>query len=287
MVDDGSRLELSGALAATHPLPASLRVVRQRPGGLNAARNHGAAQSSGELLAFLDDDTLVEPGWANALVAAFATTGCDAIGGRVVLRLEGPAPRWLTPKLRSYLAEHDLGAESRWVPAEPVPVGANCAVRRAAFESAGRFLVGLDRTGASLLSNGDTEFFRRCQRNGGRVWYEAGALVEHCVPAERLTREFFYRRAHAQGRSDVLLLMQHATARQQPSRVRELVRAGRSVPIVARGLLEGRGTTGARCWLRYCRGRLSAIRDVRAAQTTCSLSAELAGRSPEDRPASV
>jgi hypothetical protein len=264
-----------------------MRVVRQHPGGLNAARNHGAAESSGELLAFLDDDTLVDPGWANALVGAFATTGCDAIGGRVVLRLEGSAPRWLTPKLRSYLAEHDLGAESRWVRAEPVPVGANCAVRRTAFESAGRFLVGLDRAGASLLSNGDTEFFRRYQRNGGRVWYEAGALVEHCVPAERLTREFFYRRAHAQGRSDVLLLTLHGTARQRPSSARELVRAGRSVPIVARGLLEGRGTTGARCWLRYCCGRLSAIRDLGAAEATYPLSVEQAQTSSEDRPAAV
>jgi glycosyltransferase involved in cell wall biosynthesis len=262
VVDDGSRNDLSDGLANVRPIPDELRIIRQAPGGLNDARNNGAAESRGELLAFLDDDTLVHGGWADALVTAFAKTGCDAIGGRVMLRMEGPTPRWLTPKLRRYLAAYDLGDESHWIHDEPVPVGANCAVRRGAFETAGGFYEGLDRSGASLLSNGDTEFFRRQRRIGGRIWYEAGALVEHCVPVDRLTREFFYRRARAQGRSDVLLVALDTATRRQQRRSREFVRAGRSAPIAVRGLLTGGGITGARCWVHYCRGRMAALRDL-------------------------
>jgi cellulose synthase/poly-beta-1,6-N-acetylglucosamine synthase-like glycosyltransferase len=190
-------------------------------------------------------------------VDAFALSGADAVGGRVRLRLEGPAPRWLTPELRRYLAEYDLGEQPLTLPGEPVPVGANCAVRRAALDRVGRFASGLDRRGASLVSNGDTEFFRRLQAGGGQIRYEPRATVEHCVPADRLTVEFFRRRARAQGTSDALLAAAVGSAGSAP---RELVRAGRSVPIAARGMLEGRGATTARFWLEYCAGRMSAVR---------------------------
>jgi hypothetical protein len=169
--------------------------------------------------------------------------------------MEGVTPRWMTPRLRRYLAEYELGDEPCWIPAEPVPVGANCAVRRAAFDALGGFAGGLDRSGTSLISNGDTEFFRRLQREGGTIRYEPRASVRHCVPGARLSREFFQRRARAQGLSDALLDLR---LERRVVAAREYVRAGRSVPIAGKGLLTGRGPTGASIWLEYCRGRLSA-----------------------------
>ena len=254
VVDDGSDAPLEPAVGEVGGLP--VQYVRQPPAGLNPARNRGAAEARGDLLAFLDDDTLVAPGWAGAVCSAFAS-GCDAVGGRVRLRLEGSAPRWLTPKLRRYLAEYDLGDEAGEIAGEPVPVGANCTIRRSAFESAGGFAPGLDRVGGSLISNGDTDLFRRLRAAGGTIRYEPGALVEHSVPAERLTNEFFRRRAHAQGQSDARLAVAAG------SRLREVVRSGRTVPIAVRGVLEGRGATTAQFWLQYCRGRLSALEEAR------------------------
>jgi GT2 family glycosyltransferase len=258
VVDDGSEPALEIALGARAGLPPVL-CLRQAAAGLNAARNRGAAEARSEAIAFLDDDTLVDPGWAQAVLEALAIPGCDAVGGRVTLALEADAPVWLTRKLRRYLAEFDLGEEPRWLPGEPVPVGANCAVTRAALEAAGGFLDGLDRVGASLLSNGDTEFFRRLQRRGGRIRYAPAAHVRHCVPAERLTIDFFRRRAYAQGRSDALLARRGAG--HAASQARELVRAGRSVPIAARGVLAGRGAVTAGFWVQYCRGRMAVLRE--------------------------
>jgi glycosyltransferase involved in cell wall biosynthesis len=255
VVDDGSAQPLE-TLASDYPELPAVRFARQTPAGLNVARNRGVEVANGELLAFLDDDTIVGPGWALAMLDAFALKGCDAVGGRVTLALEAAAPRWLTPKLRSYLTEYDLGSEPLWIPGEPVPVGANCGVRRVAFERAGGFASGLDRVGTSLVSNGDTEFFRRLQRGGGRIRYEPRAHVEHCVPSDRLTLEFFQRRAQAQGRSDALLLASNGVA---GSRTREAMRAGRALPISARSIVEGRGWTGGRIWLQYCRGRMSVV----------------------------
>ena len=259
VVDDGSMQSLEPVVAgAGGEIP--IRCVRQVPGGLNAARNRGIAETSGDAIAFLDDDTLLCPQWARTVLETFEASACAAVAGRVQLGFEdGGAPAWLAGTQREYLAEFDLGTEPLWLDRGPVPVGANCAVRRTEFDRVGLFIDGLDRIGSSLVSNGDTEFFRRLRRRGGRICYEPAAAVIHRVPAERLTREFFLRRAHAQGVSDALLA---AAAGQDPARVtrvaREVWRCGRTGPILIRGLATGRGTMNARQWASYCRGRLGA-----------------------------
>ena len=54
VVDDGSS-DRSGEIAASYD---SVRVVRQAPLGLGAARNRAVAEATGELVAFLDCDNL-------------------------------------------------------------------------------------------------------------------------------------------------------------------------------------------------------------------------------------
>lgn len=51
--------------------------------GLTRARNIGARAANGELIAFIDDDSQVEQGWLDALVAVFADSGASAVCGRV------------------------------------------------------------------------------------------------------------------------------------------------------------------------------------------------------------
>lgn len=211
VVDDGSSTDMAPLVADLAAAAGiEMRCERVALSGLNGARNHGAAVARGEVLAFLDDDTLVSRRWARTLLDAFAEHPCAAVGGRVKLRLDGPEPGWLQTR-RCYLAEYDLGAEPFWIETDDIdgrdamPVGANCAVRRSEFERLGGFIVGLDRIGRSLVSNGDTEFFHRLRAAGGSMRYEPEASVLHCVPADRLTVDFFTRRYYAQGVSDELL----------------------------------------------------------------------------------
>jgi GT2 family glycosyltransferase len=252
VVDDGSERPLEPAVTGVDP---RLRCHRQAPGGLNAARNAGVAHTTAPIVAFLDDDTLVAPGWAEAVVAAFAETGCSGLGGRVELDIPVDPPRWLTAKRRDYLAELELGPERRWLDGVALPVGANCAVRRDELDRTGGFRVGLDRDGASLISSGETEFFRRLRGAGGRLLYDPAAVVVHRVPAERVTVEWFHRRAYAQGASDAMLESLVTDASPALRRLRERVRAGRAAPILAKAIAQRRGTANARIWLSYCRGR--------------------------------
>ena len=71
------------------PRPCRCAVINQANAGPGAARNRGASEGRGELLAFTDDDCTPEPGWlANLESQLVAEPDCVA-GGRMVNILRG------------------------------------------------------------------------------------------------------------------------------------------------------------------------------------------------------
>jgi glycosyltransferase involved in cell wall biosynthesis len=260
VVDDGSTVDVQGVVNEVAAAgPVLIRSERLEFSGLNAARNRGVEVSGGELIAFLDDDTLVSPRWASAMLEAFDDHDCAAVGGRVELKLAGPAPPWLTD-LRCYLAEFDRGDQPHLIDEGRLPVGANCAVRRSEFDRIDGFIEGLDRIRGSLLSNGDTEFFTHLRARGGQLWYEPKAHVFHCVPANRLTPEFFRNRLQAQSVSDELLLRIEGHRPSLGHRYALSRKAMTAAADLCSDLLRRRDTTRSRLWLGYWTGRLRALR---------------------------
>lgn len=261
VVDDGSEADIRAIvdqIAASGPIV--MRCERQPLGGLNLARNRGIQIASGEVLAFLDDDTLVAPGWARALTGAFAQPACAGVGGRVRLKLEGAEPAWLGIH-RCFLGEYELGDEGRWLTDEdPVPIGANCAVRRREFDRVGGFSSGLDRHGRSLVSNGDTEFFQRLRASGGRLRYEAGALVDHCVPAARLSRRYMARRFYGQGMSAELQSALYGVSFSWRRKLGLARFAAGGAKMLCQDVLHGRGVMDGLFAVGYWAGRSAAHR---------------------------
>jgi glucosyl-dolichyl phosphate glucuronosyltransferase len=74
-----------------------LQYVVEPKQGNSHARNTGVDYSKGEIVAFIDDDVIVEAGWLSALQEAFK--GRDHVsfaGGKVLPRWDGSPPSWLT-----------------------------------------------------------------------------------------------------------------------------------------------------------------------------------------------
>jgi glycosyltransferase involved in cell wall biosynthesis len=82
---DAGRQVLDRVLDATvDPAHRIRRVVEPRPGA-SFARNCGLAAASGSLVAFVDDDILVDGGWLRAVVAAFdVVPGVAGVTGLVL-----------------------------------------------------------------------------------------------------------------------------------------------------------------------------------------------------------
>lgn len=86
VVDDGSSDETADAL----PRIAGVRYHRRREnGGFIAACNDGAALARGDSLAFLNNDTVPQPGWLDALIAAFSEDERIGLAGAQLLYPDG------------------------------------------------------------------------------------------------------------------------------------------------------------------------------------------------------
>jgi glycosyltransferase involved in cell wall biosynthesis len=177
--------------------------VPQRPGvryvshpqrrGLNAARNSGILESRAPLIAFVDDDVLVPPGWLAALTeGAGRHPQAEAFGGPIRARFEGRVPRGCgredPPITTLDLGPADREADFVW--------GANFAVRRSAVERIGPF------NEAIVRPHGDEEdWLERLRAAGGRIVYLAAAGLEHRRTAEDSRLRPLARAAYARGRA--------------------------------------------------------------------------------------
>lgn len=88
VVDDGSAHPIDAAeLADQSGRTASnpqVRVIRQVNSGPAAARNLGAQEARGELLAFIDDDCLAEEGWLAELIETHQRHPDALVGGESI-----------------------------------------------------------------------------------------------------------------------------------------------------------------------------------------------------------
>ncbi len=161
-------------------------------GGANAARNHAVANTTADLLVFIDDDIAAPAGWLAAMLAGTAAHPAhDVFGGPIRARLEGGGPH-ACGREPSPITTLDRGPIDRDV---PFVWSANMAIRRRALERVGRF-------DESIFVRGDEEDWqRRYTAMGGRTRYLAAAGLEHRRTREDARLSRLARAAYAQGRA--------------------------------------------------------------------------------------
>jgi GT2 family glycosyltransferase len=201
VVDNGST-DRTGEVVAARP---GTRYVVEPVAGLSRARNAGIAASTGDLLAFLDDDARPDCGWAAAVIDAGARwPDASAFGGPVRLDWTAPPPPWMVPELERWFSAIDHGPVRRLLEPDEHPVGANLVVRPSAALAVGGFDVQLGRVGKSLISEEEIDLLERMRSGGGSVAWEPSATVRHLVDGGRASRRWLIRRAWAQGRSEAI-----------------------------------------------------------------------------------
>jgi GT2 family glycosyltransferase len=187
-----------------------LRYVEEPVAGASNARNRGAAEASGELIAFTDDDAVVDVHWLTAIVAEFADPDVDCVTGLVLpFALDTAAQQWFESwgGFGKGLARRrftSAGVDGPVRPGESARLGlypfaaglfgsGNSMAWRA---TAYRQLGGCDPLlgpGTPTGSGEDLELFIRLIRGGGTLVYTPHALVrhEHRREVAALARQMF------------------------------------------------------------------------------------------------
>lgn len=171
VVDDGSTDDTADRIGRlVERYPSLLRCVSRPPSGLNASRNAGAAVTTAEVLAFIDDDALASKSYVDAVAAGSARhPDVDCFGGRIRLKFDGSPPRSCG---RESIGEAELERGDSDVPLLNA-VGANLIVRRRALDRIGPFKEDM------ALYGDEVEWQHRLRSDGGRVMYLADAWIWH------------------------------------------------------------------------------------------------------------
>ena len=199
IIDNNSQDDTAGvarALVAEHP--GHVHYVLEREQGNAHARNRGVQTARAGIIAFIDDDVIVESDWLTTLFQALAAhQDFSFVGGPVLPQWNGPPPSWLTQDHWSPLAVLDYGPDELTISGES-PRGlltANIAFRRDVFDDVGQFSPHLQRVKDMIGSMEDTEFLMRVCRSGKKGLYLPNMIARAPVEVERLSKTY-HRRWH-------------------------------------------------------------------------------------------
>ena len=199
VADDGDGDRLTMVVAQGQLLGDDLRIVPSKRRNLAQTRNICLGQSSGALLAFIDDDEWAEPTWLVDHLAALEGFAADAVIGRVVAHYPPDAPAWFVRADVYSRGPGPAGARLRG------GTTANAMIRRASLDERGISFD--DRFG---LSGGeDTDLFARLARGGG-VIVASDATVHEQIPPARCEMDDLRRRAIRSGQTYAHAHLGHA-----------------------------------------------------------------------------
>lgn len=215
VVDNSPDRDQAKSFACRFSGSAKIRFAFEENQNLSHARNVGAALARSEIVAFMDDDAVAEPGWALALAETFgsAESGTGCVGGAVKPIWPSTPPSWLTPTLAGYLSIVDWGGCQKELGPGEWLAGCNIAFNRQALLDIGGFRTDIGRTGnpLSLMSNEETFAWQALKRAGYKILYSPQAIVSHHIDKKRLDASWLSRRIAWQAVSDAISDPEYAT----------------------------------------------------------------------------
>jgi glycosyltransferase involved in cell wall biosynthesis len=184
--------------------PGRFRYLFEPKSGKSHALNTGIREARGSVLAFTDDDVVVDPTWLQKLTAALDDEKWAGVGGRVLPEQTFSPPPWIPLKDRYALAPLAVFApDIEAGPLNEPPFGANMAFQKRLFEKYGEFRTDLGPRPGSKIRSEDTEFGDRLLAAGELFFYEPSAIVYHSVAQDRVEKKYFLEWWFDKARADI------------------------------------------------------------------------------------
>ena len=188
-------------------LPDAVVLENDERQGLSGGRNTGIAASTGEVIAFLDDDAVADVNWLRCLVDAYTDPSVAGVGGLTLAAWDTERPAWFPHEFDWVIGCTYIGMPTRRAPVRNV-LGGNASFRRDVFEQVGGFISGIGRDlGTRPLGCEETEFCIRLgqQIPGAVLLFDEQAIIWHRVRDERRRFSYYRSRCYAEGLSKAMV----------------------------------------------------------------------------------
>ena len=172
------------------------------------ARNAGIKIAKSDIIAFTDDDVIVDKDWAFKIIDTYKKTGAIAVGGKVMAVWPTGTPSHLPEELYwlvgvyhvSFLADRVQELRNTW--------GPNMSFRKEVFDIIGDFNenLGFAERGTSYIQGEEPEFGLRIRNHFGRGFiYNPEAIVYHKIYPYKLKANVLFKRSYYQGYTKALI----------------------------------------------------------------------------------
>ena len=205
IVVDGPSVDGTRGLLEEMEREGLVKLVRQKElEGISAARNLGLAAATGDIVCFIDDDAIAQPGWLRAIMDGYVDENVGGVGGPVH-HMDG----------RLCMGRNAVSTEGLWFDESrneridgryPVMVGCNMSFRRFPLDEAGGF------DPYFKYHQDETDACLGVLRLGYRIGYQEGAVVWHewCEGSYRKDMlRWYIRLRYLWGRNNSYLVRKH------------------------------------------------------------------------------
>ena len=168
--------------------------------GLSGARNTGIRHATGGVIAFIDDDAAIEPGWREKLIGHFGDSDVVAVGGYAEPVWPKARPQWLPPECDWTVGCSYVGLPTAVASVRNV-IGCNMSFRRETLAAMGGFNTEVGRVGKHPVGCEETELCIRIaqQWSSKKILFDPDIRVKHYVSNDRTKLEYLIRRSFGEG----------------------------------------------------------------------------------------
>lgn len=174
-----------------------LKYIFEKKQGLSNARNAGIKESLGKILAFTDDDVIVNTNYINNILKRIGKINkeCVLAGKTIPLWIEDK-PNWLHWEgpfsFLGPILSFDLGNKFiQLTTKNPIPIGANMIFHKELFNKYGEFNRNLGRCGSSLIGGEDKDIFLKLFKYDVPIFYDPNIIVQHKIDHLKLSKKYF------------------------------------------------------------------------------------------------
>lgn len=203
VADNGSQDDTPAIVRdATNDLPTEVKMITTTRAGKSAALNDALKIATGDYVAFLDDDVVVDMSWLWAVEKYIRESGYQAGQGTIGLQdsaADDPKVRCLIEKFRT-IPQLSFTPQINEVHSLN---GSNFFIAHKLLDQVGGFNERLG-PGASGTSE-DVELAQRLAQAGVRLGYARDSVVYHRIDHNRLTEAYFREHHRRQGQSRLLM----------------------------------------------------------------------------------